>query len=75
MTNKVTHMPWWQMYNPVISENSCNGFASSTQNNQSKRACRKVIPMIMLMMRSALGYPELGLAFDYRDNLFCLKPP
>ena len=33
------------------------------------------VDMIMLMMRSALGYPELGLAFDYRDNLFCLKPP
>ena len=35
----------------------------------------KQVNMIMLMMRSALGYPELGLAFDYRDNLFCLKPP
>jgi hypothetical protein len=33
----------------------------------------KQVNMIMLMMRSALGYPELGSAFDYRDTLLCLK--
>jgi hypothetical protein len=35
----------------------------------------KKVNMIMLMMRSALGCPELGSAFDYRDTLFCIKPP
>jgi hypothetical protein len=35
----------------------------------------KKVNMIMLMMRSAIGYPELGSAFDYRDTLFCIKPP
>ena len=36
----------------------------------------KQVKMIKLMiMRSALGYPELGSALDYRDTLFSLKPP
>ena len=33
------------------------------------------LKMIKLMIkRSALGYPELGSALDYRDTLFSLKP-
>ena len=34
----------------------------------------KQVNMIMLMMRSALGCPELGSTFDYRHTLLCIKP-